>query len=256
MNILTLISIEFKKIRRSHILPVLLAAVLILWVFSVAHADTHFDMGDVGISPENSFLVQGFLGMSWFLFPASMVVGTVLLIQNERSGRGMLKMLSLPVSTPALCLAKFTVLLALAAIQILMHVAAWFLSALVAGHIQHYSFLVDPLFALSRAGILYLSAIPMTAFFWMLAVCIRTPVFSVGAGLASIVPSVLIMNTKAWFLYPMCYPFYVMTAEYGKLASRLSTWEVDLVPWIPVAVLMSLLFLAIACFFFGRAERR
>lgn len=66
MNILTLISIEFKKIRRSHILPVLLAAVLILWVFSVAHADTHFDMGDVGISPENSFLVQGFLGMSWF----------------------------------------------------------------------------------------------------------------------------------------------------------------------------------------------
>ena len=64
------------------------------------------------------------------------------------------------------------------------------------------------------------------------------------------------MNTKAWFLYPMCYPFYVMTAEYGKLASRLSTWEVDLVPWIPVAVLMTLLFLAIACFFFGRAERR
>ena len=54
----------------------------------------------------------------------------------------------------------------------------------------------------------------------------------------------------------MCYPFYVMTAEYGKLASRLSTWEVDLVPWIPVAVLMTLLFLAIACFFFGRAERR
>ena len=58
MNILTLISIEFKKIRRSHILPVLLAAVLILWVFSVAHADTHFDMGDVGISPGNSFLAK------------------------------------------------------------------------------------------------------------------------------------------------------------------------------------------------------
>ena len=53
----------------------------------------------------------------------------------------------------------------------------------------------------------------MLTFFWMLAVCIVAPVFSVGAALASIVPSVLMLNTKYWFLYPMSYPFYLIMEE-------------------------------------------
>ena len=53
------------------------------------------------------------MGMTWFMIPASLVICTVLLTQTERSGKGMLKMLSLPVR-PALCLAKFTVLVILA----------------------------------------------------------------------------------------------------------------------------------------------
>lgn len=38
---------------------------------------------------------------------------------------------------------------------------------------------------------------------------------------ASIVPSVLMINTKVWFIYPMDYPFYVITAKYGELAANL-----------------------------------
>ena len=110
--------------------------------------------------------------MAWFMFPASMVVGTVLLSQTERANRGILKMLSLPV------------------------------------------------------------------------------------GLASIVPSVLIINTKAWFACPMSYPFFVITAEYGKLATNLDTAQVELIPWIPVAALIALLCLGISCLRFGQAERR
>ena len=41
----------------------------------------------------------------------------------------------------------------------------------------------------------------MAAVFWMIANLIQTPVFSVGIGLASIVPSVLMINTKIWFAY-------------------------------------------------------
>ena len=37
--------------------------------------------------------------MVWFMIPASLVICTVLLNQTERSDRGILKMLSLPVST-------------------------------------------------------------------------------------------------------------------------------------------------------------
>ena len=69
-------------------------------------------------------------------------------------------------------------------------------------------------------------------------------------------PSVLIINTKIWFAYPVSYPFFVITAEYGKLARKLTTMQVELVPWIPVAVIMTIGCLLIACLGFGKTERR
>ena len=60
MKYLSLIQVEFQKIRRSKILPILLAASFILWLPSVINADMQFEMQDVGISPENSFFIQGF----------------------------------------------------------------------------------------------------------------------------------------------------------------------------------------------------
>lgn len=109
--------------------------------------------------------------------------------------------------------------------------------------------------SIKRNGIMT-PAIPMLAFFWLLAVCIQTPIFSIGIGLASIVPSVLMINTKAWFAYPMSYPFFVITSEYGKLATNLTTSQVELFPWIPVAIIITIVCLCISCFRFGQAERR
>ena len=130
-----------------------------------------------GISPENNFFIQGFMGMSWFMFPASMVVGTVLLSQTERTNNGILKMLVLPVSTMKLCLAKFTVLLTLAATQILMMTGMYYTSAIICSKTQDYNFILPALFVLKEISLLFLSAIPMITFFWMLSVCIQTPVF-------------------------------------------------------------------------------
>lgn len=103
---------------------------------------------------------------------------------------------------------------------------------------------------------IFVAAIPMLAFFWLLSVCIQTPIFSIGIGLASIVPSVLMINTKAWFAYPMSYPFFVITSEYGKLAANLDTAQVELIPWIPVAVAITIFCLIVSCLRFGQAERR
>ena len=233
MSFLSLIGIEFKKIRRSKILFILAVATIILWLPSIFNANLNFGMQAEGISPENNFLIQGLMGMAWFMFPASMVVSTVLLNMTERSNKGILKMLSLPIATNGLCLAKFVVLLALAAFQILMTVGMYFVSAGIASQIQDYNFILQPLFVFKEAGLIFVSAIPMLAFFWLLSVCIQTPIFSIGIGLASIVPSVLIINTKAWFAYPMSYPFFVITSEYGKLATNLDTAQVELIPWIP-----------------------
>lgn len=256
MNIVSLIGVEFQKIRRSKIVLILLAATVILWLPSIQNAHLNFEMQAEGISPEHNFLIQGFLGMAWFMYPACMVVSTVLLHQNERSHNGILKMLALPISTFRLCIAKFVVLLSLAALQILMTVGIYFISAAIVTQTQNYAFLLPPLFVLKEAGLIYLASLPMLALFWMLSVCIQTPIFSIGAGFASIVPSVLIINTKAWFVYPMSYPFFVITSEYGKLAANLTTFEVPLIPWIPVAGAITIICFIVSCLQFGQAERR
>lgn len=256
MSFLSLVGVEAGKIRRSKILLISAAAAVILWLPSIFNAGMNFGMQAEGISPENNFFIQGFMGMSWFMFPASVVVGTVLLNQTERANKGILKMLALPVGTAGLCMAKFVVLLALAAMQILMMTGMYYISALISSGLQDYNFILPPLFVLKEMSFIFLSAVPMTAFFWLLSVCIGTPIFSVGIGLASIVPSVLIINTKMWFAYPMSYPFFVITSEYGKLAANLDTAQVELIPWIPVAIVITILCLSISCLCFGQAERR
>lgn len=256
MNFLSLVHIEFKKIRRSKIVLILFIAAVILWIPSVINAHLNFTMDDVGISPENNYLIQGFLGMAWFMFPASMVIGTVLLNQTERGNKGILKMLSLPISTVKLCLAKFIILLSLAALQVLMLILMYYISAAVASFTQNYDFILSPVFVFKEAVIFFLSAIPMVAVFWLLSVCIQTPVFSIGTGLALIVPSILIINTKAWFAYPMSYPLFMVTYEYSKLADKMEISQLKLIPWIPVALSTTFVCLVVSCLCFGNAERK
>ena len=247
MNFFSLIRIEAKKLRRSKILWILAAAAFLLWLPSVLNSHLNFEMQAEGISPEHNFLIQGLLGMSWFLFPAGMVVSTVLLNLTEETNHGILKMLALPIRPARLCLAKFV-------IQILISVGMYYAGGAIASYTQDYPLLLPPLFVLREAGLIYLAAIPMLSIFWLLSVCIRTPIFSIGVGLASIVPSVLIINTKAWFVYPCSYPLFVITAEYGKLAANLNTAPVELVPWLPAAAGITLLCLFISCLCFGRGR--
>ena len=256
MNFLSLVGVEWRKIRRSKIFLILVLATVILWVPSILNAHLNFGMQAEGISPENNFFIQGFMGMVWFIFPATMVVITVLQNQTERSNHGILKMLALPVSTAKLCMAKFIVLVSFSVIQFLMSVGMYYISTAIASHTQSYDFFLSPLFVFKEVGMMWASSVPMLAFFWLLAVCIRTPIFSIGIGLASIVPSVLMINTKVWFAYPMAYPFFVITSEYGKLATKLSTEKVELIPWLPVAALITAVCLLISCIRFGQAERR
>ena len=120
MSFLSLVGVELKKIRRSKIFLILLIPVIMMWIPSIINADMNFDLRGIQITPENNFFIQGFMGMVWFMIPASLVICTVLLNQTERSNKGILKMLSLPISTTKLCLAKFTVLILLAAFQMAM----------------------------------------------------------------------------------------------------------------------------------------
>lgn len=256
MSFLSLIGVELTKIRRSKILLILLAPVIMMWIPSIVNADINFDLRGAAITPENNFFIQGFMGMTWFMIPASLVICTVLLIQTERSHKGMLKMLSLPVSTASLCLAKFTVLILLAVVQMVMSIGTYYLSAAVASQMQDYNFILDPLYVIRGVAQIYTGAIPMAAVFWMIATLIQSPIFSVGIGLASMVPSVLMINTKFWFAYPMSYSFYLLMVEYGKASEGIFETEIAWLPWLPVAIMITVIALAVSCMRFGASERR
>lgn len=256
MNFFSLVGVEIKKIRRSKILLILLAPVIMMWLPSILNADMSFDVDGIPITPENNFFIQGFMGMVWFMIPASLVICTVLLNQTERSRKGILKMLSLPVNTAKLCLAKFMVLILLSMAQMVMTIGAYYVSAAIASQMQDYNFMLEPLYVCRNALSIYAGAIPMAAVFWMISTLIQSPIFSVGIGLASIVPSVLMINTKIWFAYPMSYPFYLLMVEYGKAAEGIYATQIDWLPWLPVAIGITVIALAVSCMWFGAAERR
>lgn len=256
MNFFSLIQIELQKIKRSKILLLLVIPVFMMWIPSILNADGIFDTQGIPITPESNFFVQGFMGMVWFMIPATLILCTVLLRQNEHTNHGILKMLALPISGPALCLAKFTVLILLTFVQMLLLILAYYLSAAAASAMVDYTLLLPPLFVFRTVFGFYLAAVPMAAVFWMIAVLIASPIFQIGIGLASIVPSVLLINTKVWFAYPMCYPFYLLMIAYGRAAAGVYETTIDWIPWIPIAASLTLAVLFIACLRFGHAERK
>lgn len=247
---------EFMKMKRTGILWILLIPILFTWIPGIMNADLNFQMQAEGILPEYNFLVQSFMAYAWFMFPASLVITTVMLIQEERNHQGMRKMLALPIRPEHLCGIKYLVLLLISAVQILMMVVMYYIAAMIAGKLQGYTFIVPVSTVLKEAGMIYLSSIPMSAVFWLLTVWIHTPIFSIGIGLASIVPSVLFINTKVWFTYPMCYPFMLITGELQRFASNLGQTPIHLIPWLPVAIGITIVSLFGACHVFGQAERR
>ena len=256
MSFLALVSVELKKIRRSKIFWILLIPVIMMWIPGILNARQNFDLRDIPITPEKNFFIQGFMGMAWFMIPASLVICTVLLCQTERSNRGILKMLSLPVSRAELCLAKFAVLLGLAAVQMVLSAAAYYICGAVITNTQNYQFLLPPAYVCKYVFCIYAAAIPMAAVYWALSISSRSPVFSVGIGLASIVPSVLVINTKIWFAYPMSYPFYMLMVAYGRAAEGVYETQIAWLPWLPAAAGITVLALAVSCIRYGVSERK
>lgn len=255
MNLFTLFSLELKKSRRTHIFFLFFLSLALLWLPSVLNS--HRNFSDVSsLIPEDNFFIQGFLGFAWVLFPALLIVVTVMMNQLERGGRGLVKMLSLPVSPVLLCLAKFLLLLVFQALLILFMIGFYCLSAGIASCKEGYNFFLPASTVLKYSALLYLSALPMAAVYLLVSVAIQTPVFSMGIGLASVIPSVLIMNTKTYAAYPTCYPFYLLTQLMGAMQEGEKNFHLQLVPLLPAGLCITVLSLLAACFFFGRAEQK
>ena len=107
MNLWELLKIEFIKVKRSKIIPLIFIAPILVVSSGVANLHSYF-------TPEYTnawaaMFIQSALVYAYYLLPFSMVVVCVMLAGHETGNNGILKMLALPVSRYTLSAAKFCV---------------------------------------------------------------------------------------------------------------------------------------------------
>jgi len=108
MSFLDLLKIEFMKVKRSKIVPLIFIAPLLVVVSGVASLSNYFTPEYTNAWP--AMFIQSALVYAYYLLPFSMIVVCVMIAGRETGNNGILKMLALPVSRCALSIAKFCVL--------------------------------------------------------------------------------------------------------------------------------------------------
>ena len=95
MSIIELLKIEFMKVKRSMILPLLLIPPILVVVSGVFSISMY-------MTPEytnawSAMFIQSALLFGYYLLPFSMVVVCVMIANRETKNNGILKMLALPI---------------------------------------------------------------------------------------------------------------------------------------------------------------
>ncbi len=96
MSFLELLKIEFMKVKRGKMIPLIFIAPLLVVASGVASLQNYF-------SPEYTnawaaMFIQSALVYAYYLLPFSMIVVCVMIAGRETGNNGILKMLALPVS--------------------------------------------------------------------------------------------------------------------------------------------------------------
>ena len=96
MSIIELLKIEFMKVKRSMILPLLLIPPILVVVSGVFSISMY-------MTPEytnawSAMFIQSALLFGYYLLPFSMVVVCVMIANRETKNNGILKMFALPIS--------------------------------------------------------------------------------------------------------------------------------------------------------------
>ena len=130
MSFLELLKIEFMKVKRSKIVPLIFIAPLLVVASGVANLHSYF-------TPEYTnawaaLFIQSALVYSYYLLPFSMIVVCVRIAGRETGNNGVLKMLALPVSRYALSAAKFCVLLFYLLMEMVVFLAVFVVAGLIA----------------------------------------------------------------------------------------------------------------------------
>ncbi|MBE5962289.1 MAG: ABC transporter permease [Lachnospiraceae bacterium] len=254
MSFWELLKIEFMKVKRSKIIPLIFIPPLLVIASSVANLHSYF-------TPEYTnawaaMFIQSALVYSYYLLPFSMIVVCVMIAGRETGNNGVLKMLALPVSRYVLSAAKFCVLLFYLFMEMVVFLAVFVIAGLIATNNTGITETLPVLYLLKWCAGLFFTMLPSVATMWAITVLFDKPVLSIGLNLFLVIPGVLVANTPLWIAYPYCYSGYLVSCSLHDFTATGVSTRFELFPFLPCAVMIFALVFFVAVTHFGKKEMR
>ena len=255
MSFFDLLKIEFIKVKRSKIVPLIFIAPLLVVWSGVKNLSQYF-------TPEYTnawaaMFIQSALVYAYYLLPFSMIVVCVMIAGMETGNNGILKMLAMPISRYKLCAAKFCVLLAFLFMEMVLFFAVFTIAGTVATNTMGVKETIPILYLIKSCAGLFLTMLPCVTAMWAITVMFEKTLLSVGLNLLLVIPGVLLSNTPAWIAYPYCYSgYFVSCSLHDFTANSADAVSFKLLPFLPVAAMFFILVLMIAVTGFGKKEMR
>ena len=254
MSLLELLKIEFMKVKRSKIIPLIFIAPILVVTSGIANLSTYF-------TPEytnawSAMFIQSALVYAYYLLPFSMIVVCVMIAGREIQHNGILKMLALPVSRYALSLSKFFVLVFYLFMEMLVFIIMFLISGIVATRTTGITEALPIFYLVKWCMGLFLTMLPCIAAIWAITVLFEKTLFSVGLNLFLVIPGVLIANTPLRIIYPYCYSGYLVSCSLHDFTAESSSTAFSMFPFLPCAVVVFILALLLAVRKFGKKEMR
>lgn len=249
-----MLRIEFMKVKRSKIVPLIFIAPLLVVISGIANLSSYFTPEYTNAWP--AMFIQSALVYAYYLLPFSMIVVCVMIAGQENGNNGILKMLALPVSRYALSFAKFCVLAFYLLMEMVVFLVVFVIAGLVATQTMGITETLPILYLLKWCIGLFLTMLPCVAAMWAITVLFEKPLFSVGVNLLLVIPGVLVANTPLWIAYPYCYSGYLVSCSLHDFTAETSDAAFSLFPFLPCAVLVFVLMMALAVTQFGKKEMR
>lgn len=253
MSFLELLKIEFMKVKRGKIIPLIFIAPLLVVASGVANLQNYF-------SPEYTnawaaMFIQSALVYAYYLLPFSMIVVCVMITGRETGNNGILKMLALPVSRYALSAAKFCVLLFYLFMEMVVFLIAFVITGLIATNNTGITEALPIMYLLKWCVGLFFTMLPGVAIMWAITVLFEKPLLSAFLNLLLVIPGVLVANTLLWVVYPYCYSGYLVSCSLHDFTAKGVSADFSLFPFLPFAILIFVLVLTVAVMCFGKKMR-
>ena len=254
MNFPQLLKIEFIKVKRSKIVPLIFITPLLVIVSGIANLSIYFTPKYT--NAWSAMFVQSALLYAYYLLPFSMIIVCVMISGRETQNNGILKMLSLPISRHTISLAKFCVLVFYLFMEMVLFLAIFIITGYIATYTSGITETIPLMYLLKWCIELFLTMLPCTAVMWALTVLFEKTLISVGLNLFLVIPGLLAGATPLWFLYPYCYSGYLVSCSLHEFTTSGTDTTFQLFPFIPCAVLIFTLAILLSARQFGKKEMR